>query len=91
MYVRMCAGYSIFGWKNMSEKDFWWCIEQAIHAPSWQPNMVSPPLCVCVSVCQCVYMCTYVCTYMRVYSTCVHTVCVHVCTHVRKCFVKLTC
>ena len=82
IYVRMCAGYSIFGWKNMSEEDFWWCIEQTIQAPSWQPNMVSPPY-VSVCLCVCVYMGTYVRAYVRVYSTySVHTVCVHVCTHV---------
>lgn len=91
MYVRMCAGYSIFGWKNMSEKDFWWCIEQAIHAPSWQPNMVSPPLCVCVSVCQCVYMCTYVHTCVCTVHVFIQCVCMCARMYVRKCFVKLTC
>lgn len=43
------VGYSIFGWKNMSEEDFWWCIEQCLHASNWQPNMVGhSPCCVCV-------------------------------------------
>ena len=43
------VGYSIFGWKNMSEEDFWWCIEQSLHAPNWQPNMVGhSPWRVCV-------------------------------------------
>ena len=36
-----CAiGYPIFAWKGMKEEDFWWCIEQCLQAPSWQPNMV---------------------------------------------------
>ncbi|XP_065909569.1 S-adenosylhomocysteine hydrolase-like protein 1 [Dysidea avara] len=34
------AGYPIFAWKGMKEEDFWWCIEQCLQAPSWQPNMI---------------------------------------------------
>lgn len=34
------AGYPIFAWKGMTEEDFWWCIEQCLQAPGWQPNMI---------------------------------------------------
>jgi adenosylhomocysteinase len=34
------AGYPIFGWRGMTEEDFWWCIEQCLQAPNWQPNLI---------------------------------------------------
>lgn len=30
----------VFAWKGETEEDFWWCIEQALVADNWQPNMV---------------------------------------------------
>jgi len=34
------TGYPIFAWRGQSEDDFWWCIDQCLQAPGWQPNMV---------------------------------------------------
>ena len=34
-------GIPIFAWKGMSEKEFWWCIEQTLSGPDgWKPNMI---------------------------------------------------
>ena len=33
-------GISVFAWKDMSEEDFCWCIEQTIVAQDWQPNLL---------------------------------------------------
>ena len=30
----------MFGWRGMSEDDFWWCIEQCLAATKWQPNIM---------------------------------------------------
>lgn len=31
----------VFAWKGMSEKEFWWCIEQTLQGPDgWKPNMI---------------------------------------------------
>ncbi|MDB2565248.1 adenosylhomocysteinase [Alphaproteobacteria bacterium] len=34
------SGTPVFAWKGMSEKEFWWCIDQTIEAEGWQPNMI---------------------------------------------------
>jgi adenosylhomocysteinase len=35
------AGIPVFAWKNMTEKEFDWCIEQTLHFPSGKPlNMI---------------------------------------------------
>ena len=34
-------GIPVFAWKGMSEKEFWWCIEQTLSGPNnWKPNMI---------------------------------------------------
>ncbi len=34
-------GIPVFAWKNMTEEEFWWCIEQTIKGPGgWTPNMI---------------------------------------------------
>ncbi len=33
-------GYPIFAWRGQSDNDFWWCIDQALSAEGWQPNMI---------------------------------------------------
>ncbi|MBU6474566.1 MAG: adenosylhomocysteinase [Alphaproteobacteria bacterium] len=34
-------GIPVFAWKNMTEEEFWWCIEQTINGPNgWTPNMI---------------------------------------------------
>ncbi len=34
-------GIPVFAWKNMTEEEFWWCIEQTIKGPNgWTPNMI---------------------------------------------------
>ena len=34
-------GIPVFAWKGMSEKEFWWCIEQTLYGPNnWKPNMI---------------------------------------------------
>ena len=31
----------IFAWKDETEEDYWWCVEQTIHGPDgWTPNML---------------------------------------------------
>ena len=35
------AGIPTFAWKNETEEEFWWCIDQTIFAPNnWRPNMI---------------------------------------------------
>ena len=77
-YDCVVIGYPIFAWKGMSEEDFWWCIEQCLQAPGWQPNMV----CLCVVVvCECVYVCVCLCMCGCVCAC----VCVYLCVRVRGC------
>ncbi len=34
-------GVPVFAWKDESEDEFWWCIDQTIEAPDgWRPNMI---------------------------------------------------
>ena len=34
-------GIPVFAWKGMTEKEFWWCIEQTIKGPKkWEPNLL---------------------------------------------------
>ncbi|EDV25355.1 uncharacterized protein TRIADDRAFT_24527 [Trichoplax adhaerens] len=33
-------GIPVFGWKGMSEDDFWWCIEKASNHQNWQANLI---------------------------------------------------
>ncbi len=35
------AGVPVFAWKEESEEEFWWCIDQTIEGPDgWRPNMI---------------------------------------------------
>lgn len=34
------AGFPVFGWKSETEEDFWWCIDKALNAENWQPNLI---------------------------------------------------
>ncbi len=35
------AGIPTFAWKEESEEEFWWCIDQTIFGPdNWRPNMI---------------------------------------------------
>ncbi|TFH43573.1 MAG: adenosylhomocysteinase, partial [Lysobacterales bacterium] len=35
------VGIPVFAWKDESEKEFWWCIDQTIFGPDgWRPNMI---------------------------------------------------
>ncbi len=34
-------GVPIFAWKDETEEEYWWCVEQTIHGPDgWAPNML---------------------------------------------------
>ena len=34
-------GIPVFAWKGMTEKEFWWCIDQTIKGPKkWEPNLL---------------------------------------------------
>lgn len=34
-------GIPVFAWKDMTEEEFWWCIEKTIEGPKgWHPNML---------------------------------------------------
>ena len=34
-------GVPIFAWKDETEEEYWWCVEQTIHGPDgWTPNML---------------------------------------------------
>ena len=34
-------GIPVFAWKDESEEEFWWCIDQTIHGPNnWTPNLI---------------------------------------------------
>ena len=34
-------GIPVFAWKDESEEEFWWCIDQTIHGPDdWTPNLI---------------------------------------------------
>jgi len=34
-------GIPVFAWKGMTEKEFWWCIDQTIKGPkNWEPNLL---------------------------------------------------
>ena len=34
-------GIPIFAWKDETEEEYWWCVEQTIHGPDgWAPNML---------------------------------------------------
>jgi len=34
-------GIPIFAWKDESEEEYWWCVEQTIHGPDgWTPNLL---------------------------------------------------
>ncbi len=34
-------GIPIFAWKDETEEEYWWCVEQTIHGPDdWTPNML---------------------------------------------------
>ena len=33
-------GIPVFAWKGETEKEYWWCIEQTIVNPDWQPNLL---------------------------------------------------
>ena len=35
------TGVPVFAWKEESEEEFWWCIDQTIEGPDgWRPNMI---------------------------------------------------
>ena len=35
------ANVPVFAWKEETEKEFWWCIEQTINGPNnWKPNLI---------------------------------------------------
>ena len=35
------TGVPVFAWKEETEEEFWWCIEQTLTGPgNWQPNMI---------------------------------------------------
>ena len=35
------ANIPIFAWKEETEEEFWWCIEQTINGPNnWKPNLI---------------------------------------------------
>ena len=35
------TGIPVFAWKEETEEEFWWCIEQTLTGPgNWQPNMI---------------------------------------------------
>ena len=35
------TGVPVFAWKEESEEEFWWCIDQTIQGPDgWRPNMI---------------------------------------------------
>lgn len=35
------SGVPVFAWKEESEEEYWWCVEQTINGPDgWQPNMI---------------------------------------------------
>lgn len=34
------AGFPVFAWKSETEEDFWWCIDRAVNAENWQPNLI---------------------------------------------------
>ncbi len=35
------SGIPVFAWKEESEEEYWWCVEQTINGPDgWQPNMI---------------------------------------------------
>ena len=37
----VARGVPVFAWKNETEEEFWWCIDQTIHGPdNWTPNMI---------------------------------------------------
>ena len=34
-------GVPVFAWKDETEEEFWWCIDQTIHGPeNWTPNLI---------------------------------------------------
>jgi adenosylhomocysteinase len=34
-------GVPVFAWKDETEEEYWWCVEQTIHGPDgWTPNML---------------------------------------------------
>lgn len=35
------VGIPVFAWKGETEEEYWWCVEQTIHAPNgWRPNLL---------------------------------------------------
>ena len=34
------SGHPVFAWRGETEEDFWWCIDKAVNAENWQPNMI---------------------------------------------------
>ena len=35
------AGVAVFAWKEETEEEFWWCIDQSIFGPDgWRPNLI---------------------------------------------------
>ena len=34
------SGIPVFAWSGETEEEYWWCIEQTIHAENWQPNLL---------------------------------------------------
>jgi len=35
------TGVPVFAWKDESEDEYWWCIDQTVNGPDgWQPNMI---------------------------------------------------
>ncbi|XP_014242240.1 S-adenosylhomocysteine hydrolase-like protein 1 [Cimex lectularius] len=34
------ANVPVFAWRSETVDDYWWCIDQCISAPGWQPNLI---------------------------------------------------
>lgn len=35
------TGVPVFAWKEETEEEYWWCVEQTVHGPDgWVPNMI---------------------------------------------------
>ncbi len=34
------SGIPVYAWSGQTETEFWWCIDQCIHAEDWQPNLI---------------------------------------------------
>jgi len=34
------ANFSVFGWEEETEEEYWWCIEQTLLSSEWKPNLL---------------------------------------------------